>query len=91
MIRLNCFISVKPENRAEVLSLAKELTALSLKENGCKGYDIFESSTRPDVLMFCESWTDEEALKAHSASEHFGRLVGAIEKLAELHLEKFVR
>lgn len=89
MIRLNCFISVKPENKAEVLRLAKELTSISAKESGCKGYDIFESATRPDVLMFCESWVDDAALKAHSASDHFAHLVGAIEKLSELHLERF--
>ena len=33
------------------LETAKELVEKSLKDNGCIAYDIFESSTRSDVLM----------------------------------------
>ena len=47
MIRLNCFIQVSAENRAELLAAAKELVAASLNDNGCIAYDIFESATRP--------------------------------------------
>jgi quinol monooxygenase YgiN len=35
MIRLNVFISVEDVNRAKVLDAAKELTAASVKEDGC--------------------------------------------------------
>ncbi len=68
---------------------AKALTAESLKEEGCIAYDTFESATRSDVLMICETWKDEEALAAHSASRHFKLHVGKIERLAKLKLEKF--
>ena len=67
MIRLNCFISVSPENREKVLAAAKRLTAASLKQEGCIAYDIFESATRPEVLMFCETWRDQASLEAHSS------------------------
>ena len=56
MIRLNVFIQVSAENRAAVLESAKELVAYSLKDNGCIAYDVFESATRSDVLMICETW-----------------------------------
>lgn len=52
-------------------------------------YDIFESATRPDVMMICETWKDEEVLAAHSKSRHFILHVGKIEKLAKMKLEKF--
>ena len=58
MIRLNVFIDVKPENRAAVLEAARELVACSLKDEGCVAYDVFESATRSNVLMICETWRD---------------------------------
>ena len=51
MLRLNCFISVSAEHRAEVLEAARRLTAASLLQDGCIAYDVFESATRPTVLM----------------------------------------
>lgn len=89
MIRLNVFIQVKEAQRAEVINVAKELVAASLKDKGCVAYDLFESSTRPDVLLICETWTDETALAAHSASGHFKTLVPKIEQLCQMKMEKF--
>ena len=65
MIRLNVFIQVEEAKKAELVSAAKELVAASVKDQGCIAYDLFQSETRADVLMICETWTDEEALKAH--------------------------
>lgn len=65
MIRLNVFIQVSESNRAAVLEAAKELVASSLKDKGCIAYDVFESATRNDVLMICETWEDAESLSAH--------------------------
>ena len=89
MIRLNVFIQVNESNRNAVLETAKELVAQSLNDKGCIAYDIFESATRKDVLMICETWKDEEVLAAHSKSRHFILHVGKIEKLAKMKLEKF--
>lgn len=89
MIRLNVFIQVSAERRAATLEAAKALTACSLQDKGCIAYDIFESATRPDVLLICETWTDADALAAHSATEHFERYVGQIEQLGKMKLEQF--
>lgn len=89
MIRLNCFFKVKEEHRAEVLKAAVRLTEASLQQDGCIAYDIFESATRPEVLMICETWRDQAALDAHSASEPFKREVKILHSLAEMKLEAF--
>ena len=89
MIRLNVFIKVSDANKAEVEKIAKELVEASLKDNGCIAYDFFKSATREDVYMICETWSDEDALKAHSASTHFTTLVPKIQNLAEMKLESF--
>lgn len=89
MLRLNVFIQVSEENKAEVEKTAKELVAASLKDEGCIAYDLFKSATREDVYMICETWADEASLKAHSESAHFTTLVPKIESLAAMKLEKF--
>lgn len=89
MIRLNVFVRVSETNREKAIEAAKELTACSLKEEGCIAYDTFESSTRPDVFMICETWQKAEVLAAHEKSPHFAQYVGIIQKLAEMKLEKF--
>lgn len=89
MIRLNVFIQVSEENRPAALETAKELVEKSLKDNGCIAYDIFESSTRSDVLMICETWKDAESLSAHEKAEHFVTLVPKLQGLGAMKLEKF--
>ena len=89
MIRLNVFIQVSAENRAAVLESAKELVAYSLKDNGCIAYDVFESATRSDVLMICETWKDAAALEEHGKTAHFTTLLPKLEKLSSIKIEKF--
>lgn len=68
MIRLNVFIQVEAANRAALLAEAKALVEKSLNDEGCVAYDVFESATRQNVMMICETWRDEQALAAHSAA-----------------------
>lgn len=89
MIRINCFIAVDEEKRQIVLDAAKRLTEASQKQEGCIAYDIFESATRRNVLMICETWRDKISLDAHSASEIFRKEVAIINNEAVLKLETF--
>lgn len=89
MIRLNVFIQVSEDNRAAALEVAKELVAASLKDAGCIAYDVFESSTRKNVLLICETWTDEASLEAHAKATHFTTLVPKIQELGAMKIEKF--
>ncbi len=89
MIRLNVFIKTPAAKRAEVMEAAKQLVATSLKDKGNIAYDIFESATRNDVLMICETWKDAESLAIHEKSAHFTTLVPKIQSMAEMKLEKF--
>lgn len=63
MIRLNCFFKAKDGKYDEALNVVKELVAASLKQEGCIAYDVFESSTRKDVFMICETWASQETLE----------------------------
>ena len=89
MIRINCFVQLKDAaNRSEVIENAKALVKETLEgDKGCISYDFFESTTREGVFMFCETWASQADLDAHSASRHFKLHVGAIERLADVHIE----
>lgn len=92
MIRLNVFFEKKESVKAEELkALCEELVEKSLKDNGNVAYDYFVSGTRNGVMMICETWQNEEVLKAHMATDHFTTLVPKIEALTKsgLKLEQF--
>jgi quinol monooxygenase YgiN len=92
MIRLNVFFEKKESVKAEELNaLCEELVEKSLKDNGNVAYDYFVSGTRNGVMMICETWQNEEVLKAHMATDHFTILVPKIEALTKsgLKLEQF--
>lgn len=89
MIRLNVFIRTAESDREELVRTAKELVAASLADEGCIAYDLYESATRPDVLMICETWRDAAALAAHEQAPHFTTLVPRIQRLGEMKAERF--
>jgi quinol monooxygenase YgiN len=89
MIRLNVFISVEEVNYTKVLDAAKELTAFSVKEDGCIAYDVYESATRPNVLLICETWKDSEALSKHEKTTHFVKNIAILQEFSAIKLEKF--
>lgn len=89
MLRLNCFFQAAEGHYNEALEAATALTACSLQDQGCVAYDTFESATRPDVLLICETWQDEASLQMHMQAPHFVEYVGQLEKLGTLKLEKF--
>ena len=68
MIRLNCFFKANDgEQYKTALEAAKALTGYSQHHEGCIAYDVFQSATRPDVFMICETWEDASSLDKHSA------------------------
>lgn len=89
MIRLNVFIKVDERNQADLLGLIKQLVDSAQTEAGCVAYDVFESSTRLDVMMICETWQDNDALIAHTQSNLYKELVPKMHKMAEFKTEKF--
>lgn len=89
MIRLNCFFQAEEGKYAEAIEAALALTACSKNDEGCISYDVFESGTRNDVFMFCETWADEASLDKHSNSEHFTKYVDQLGKLGKMKIEKF--
>lgn len=92
MLRLNCFFQANSESETaykDALRAAVALTEKSRKHAGCIAYDTFQSATRSDVFMICETWADQASLDTHSATPEFAKNVAEIEACGQLKLEKF--
>lgn len=90
MIKINCnLVCETEEKRKRALETAIELTEYSLHDGGCLQYDVYASQTNSDRLMIVETWESEEALKAHSESDHYKRLVPRLQEDADVIIQKF--
>ncbi len=90
MIRLNCFFQAnEPALYKDALRAAVSLTKLSRKHTGCIAYDVFQSATRSDVFMICETWTDQASLDAHSSTPEFAKYGKEMRACGLLKIEKF--
>ncbi len=87
MIRINAFFQVNEGATEQFLAVVNPLVAESQKEAGCIAYDLFASTSRPDVYMMCETWADQAAVDAHNASAHFTTAISALGELCAAKVE----
>lgn len=90
MVRLNVFILIEESSRRQAIEdTAMRLVEISLKEEGCIEYDAFASISRDDVMMICETWKDKKSLDLHQGTPQFKELVGRLQELGTVTIEKF--
>jgi quinol monooxygenase YgiN len=65
-------VSVKPECKQELLTLAKTVIAATNAEEGCISYILLDNPYDPGSCMFVEEWASLDALRTHAASSHIG-------------------
>jgi (4S)-4-hydroxy-5-phosphonooxypentane-2,3-dione isomerase len=53
------------------LEALKENGAATIKEAGCRQYDISQSASNPNQIFIYEVYENEAAVQAHRASDHF--------------------
>lgn len=75
MIRVVAKFNLKAGAKPEAMPLFEELIGKTRKEDGCGGYDLGQATQDENQLVVLEAWESKEALDAHSASEHFTRIV----------------
>lgn len=70
-------LKVQDGKGAEFEAVFRDLAkAVRANEPGNLLYQVFKSRKEPNTYVVMESYADEDALKAHGASEHF-RTLGA--------------
>jgi quinol monooxygenase YgiN len=68
---------IVPGKVDDFLAALKENGAASVKEPGCREFDITVSQTDPNHLFILEVYDNEDALKSHAATEHFKKYKAA--------------
>ena len=81
MIHIIVRIEPKPDKVEAFLELATYDARNSRKEPGCLRFDVLRVLDNPAKFAFYEVYKDEEAVKAHRATEHFARWNREIEAL----------
>ena len=89
MIRVNCFFKANEGKYNDALEAAIALVAASQQDEGVVSYDCFESATRGEIFLICETWKDKAALEAHTQTPHFKEYVGQLEAAGMLQIEQF--
>ena len=79
MIYVIATLRARPEKLATLLDAAHTVIAATRKEDGCVFYDLHQSVTDSNQLVFVERWTTREALGKHFDAPHMvpWRAVGA--------------
>lgn len=89
MIRLNVTVAADPEHLGEVIDGLNRMAAESQREDGCIGYDIYQSTSDPHRLIIVETWADQAALDAHALTPHYTTILPALKGKMKTELERF--
>jgi len=81
MIRLNAIFTLKDNVNPKDVFKINELVAKSRQDEGNVSYDLFQSLTDPKIMIFVETWENQEVLDKHSAASHFTTAVPKISAL----------
>lgn len=70
MIFLIATLTIKPGSLPAIREAVMPCIEATRKEEGCVSYDLHESITDPNTLVFVERWESREALTAHFSAPH---------------------
>jgi autoinducer 2-degrading protein len=68
-------LDIAPAELDKYLAAVKENGAASIKEPGCREYNIMVSATNPNHVFLFEVYDNDAAAQAHRATEHFKKYV----------------
>ena len=72
MVYNNVILTVKdPAQQKNVAQLLAKLKDLSLTEDGCERFEVYQSQTTTDTFFLIEHWRDDAALEQHRQAPAF--------------------
>ncbi|MDU4962523.1 MAG: putative quinol monooxygenase [Sporomusaceae bacterium] len=75
MIKVIARSVIQEKHLADALELYRLLAEATRQEPGCISYELFQELDTPSHLALIEEWEDSEALRRHTQTPHFIRLV----------------
>jgi quinol monooxygenase YgiN len=70
MIILIATLQIKPGSQAAIRAAVAPCITATQAEAGCLAYDLYESVTTPETMVFVEKWESRAALAAHFETPH---------------------
>ncbi|PXV63127.1 quinol monooxygenase YgiN [Dysgonomonas alginatilytica] len=77
-LKIVATITVKSDNKEEVLVALQNVVNATRKEEGNVSYDLHQNITNPLEYTILEVWKSQEAIDLHNASTHFDEFKKAI-------------
>ena len=74
-------IDVVPSDRDSYLAAITENGAATVKEPGCRRFDILNLASDPNHFLLYEIYENEAALKAHRETDHFKKYAATTAKM----------
>ena len=74
-------LDIVPTEREKFLAAITENGMASVKEPGCRRFDILNLASDPNHFLLYEVYDNEAALKAHRETEHFKKFIAAAGKM----------
>lgn len=71
MIYLVATLTIKPGSLPDFIDAARTCIEATRQEPGCISYDLHQSQTDENTLVFVERWEDQASLDGHFNAEHF--------------------
>jgi quinol monooxygenase YgiN len=73
MISFTVRLTFRSDDREEIDTILRELTAASRQEPGCVSYIPHRVESDPDTVLIYEQYRDQAAAEAHRNTPHFAR------------------
>ncbi|MGB7287628.1 MAG: putative quinol monooxygenase [Salaquimonas sp.] len=70
MLFLIATLKIKPGSLPEILKAVAPCIEATRKEAGCLSYDLHQSVTDPETLVFVERWENKASLENHFTEPH---------------------
>ena len=74
-------LDIVPADRDAFLAAIKENAAATVKEPGCKRFDIINLNSDPNHFFLYEVYDNEAALKSHRETDHFKKYMATTGKM----------
>ena len=71
MIHFIATVRIKPGTKDDVVALARPCIEATRNEAGNISYDLTQSMTDPETMIFVERWKDAAAVASHFKEPHF--------------------
>lgn len=78
---------VKEDKIQEMLSIVKELIAVTIKQQGCINYEMYQDEKDKSILTMIEEWNTREDLTNHLNSNEFKSFAPQLERFMDKPVE----